>query len=146
MRRKLSAFIALTTTTACTSWQVQPGPTPSVVQTAREHSVQPLRLNMNSGASVEIYEATVVDDSIVGMNGPSTQASRNRIAVATKDVESVATNDISPGRTIGALALITLAVLIIIGISQASTTTTSSSNSSCGSTASAAFAPAPVVA
>ena len=79
MRRKLSAFIALTTTTACTSWQVQPGPTPSVVQTAREHSVQPLRLNMNSGASVEIYEATVVDDSIVGMNGPSTQASRRCI-------------------------------------------------------------------
>ena len=144
MRRKLSAFIALTTTTACTSWQVQPGPTPSVVQTAREHSVQRLRLNMNSGASVEIYEATVVDDSIVGMNGPSTQASRNRIAVATKDVESVATNNISPGRTIGALALITLAVLIIIGISQANTTTTS--NSSCGSTASVAFAPAPVVA
>ena len=144
MRRKLSAFIALTTTTACTSWQVQPGPTPSVVQTAREHSVQRLRLNMNSGASVEIYEPTIVDDSIVGMNGPSTQASRSRIAVATKDVESVATNDISPGRTIGALALITLAVLIIIGISQANTTTTS--NSSCGSTASAAFAPAPVVA
>ena len=144
MRRKLSAFIALTTTTACTSWQVQPGPTPSVVQTAREHSVQSLRLNMNSGASVEIYEATVVDDSIVGMNGPSTQASRSRIAVATKDVESVATNNISPGRTIGALALITLAVLIIIGISQANTTTTS--NSSCGSTASAAFALAPVVA
>ncbi len=144
MRRKLSAFIALTTTTACTSWQVQPGPTPSVVQTAREHSVQRLRLNMNSGASVEIYEATIVDDSIVGMNGPSTQASRSRIAVATKDVESVATNNISPGRTIGALALITLAVLIIIGISQANTTTTS--NSSCGSTASAAFAPAPVVA
>ena len=144
MRRKLSAFIALTTTTACTSWQVQPGPTPSVVQTAREHSVQRLRLNMNSGASVEIYEPTIVDDSIVGMNGPSTLASRSRIAVATKDVESVATNDISPGRTIGALALITLAVLIIIGISQANTTT--SSNSSCGSTASAAFAPAPVVA
>ena len=65
MRRKLSAFIALTTTTACTSWQVQPGPAPSVVQTAREHSVQPLRLNMNSGASVEIYEPTIVDDSIV---------------------------------------------------------------------------------
>jgi len=144
MRRKLSAFIALTTTTACTSWQVQPGPTPSVVQTAREHSVQRLRLNMNSGASVEIYEPTIVDDSIVGMNGPSTLASRSRIAVATKDVESVATNNISPGRTIGALALITLAVLIIIGISQANTTTTS--NSSCGSTASAAFAPAPVVA
>ena len=144
MRRKLSAFIALTTTTACTSWQVQPGPTPSVVQTAREHSVQRLRLNMNSGASVEIYEPTIVDDSIVGMNGPSTLASRSRIAVATKDVESVATNDISPGRTIGALALITLAVLIIIGISQANTTTTS--NSSCGSTASVAFAPAPVVA
>ena len=144
MRRKLSAFIALTTTTACTSWQVQPGPTPSVVQTAREHSVQRLRLNMNSGASVEIYEPTIVDDSIVGMNGPSTLASRSRIAVATKDVESVATNNISPGRTIGALALITLAVLIIIGISQANTTT--SSNSSCGSTASAAFAPAPVVA
>ncbi len=144
MRRKLSAFIALTTTTACTSWQVQPGPTPSVVQTAREHSVQRLRLNMNSGASVEIYEPTIVDDSIVGMNGPSTQPSRSRIAVATKDVESVATNNISPGRTIGALALITLAVLIIIGISQANTTTTS--NSSCGSTASAAFAPAPVVA
>ena len=101
---------------------------------------------MNSGASVEIYEPTIVDDSIVGMNGPSTLASRSRIAVATKDVESVATNDISAGRTIGALALITLAVLIIIGISQASTTTTSSSNSSCGSTASAAFAPAPVVA
>lgn len=144
MRRKLSAFIALTTTTACTSWHVHPGPTPVAVQTVLDSTgTRHLRLNMNSGPSVDIYEARLVDDSIIGMNGPATATTRNRIAVATKDVESVATNEISPGRTIGALALVTLAVLIIVGISQASTT--SSSNSSCGPT-SALFVPAPAVA
>ena len=146
MRRKLSAFIALTTTTACTTWQVQPGPTPAAVETAREaKGSQRLRLNLNSGVAVDIYEATIVGDSIVGMNGPSTQTSRSRVAVATKDVESVATNEISAGRTIGALALITLAVLIIIGISTSTTQTTSTTNSSCASAA-GLFAPAAVVA
>ena len=143
MRKPLATLIALSTT-ACTTWKVQPGPTPAAVQARATHADEPLRLNMNSGASILIYEATIVGDSIVGMNGPPTQTTRSRVAVATNDVESVATNQISPGRTIGALALITLAVLIIIGISSASNNSTS--NSSCGPTTAAAALPALIVA
>jgi len=145
MRRnqKVATLIALTTT-ACTTWRVQPGPTHSAVQARATKGDEPIRLNMNSGATVVIYEASVVGDSVIGMNGPSTMTTRSRVAVATADVESVATNEVSVGRTIGALALITLAVLIIIGVSTAGSSS-SSSNSSCASTASL-FVPSPVAA
>jgi hypothetical protein len=143
MKRKLSAFIALTTT-ACSSWQAQTGPTPAAVQAAREaHANQPIRLELRSGANVELYDAAVVGDSIIGMSAPTNQQTRTRVAVATDDVERVTTSQFSAGRTILAVLGITIAALLIIVASSAGSS--SSSNSSCSS-ASASFAPASVVA
>lgn len=132
MRRKVAALIALTTT-ACTSWHVQPGPTPSSIE-AETGSHGAVRLMMRSGSFADIYNPQIIGDSIVGMSAPATAQTRERVAFATADVESVATKQVSVGRTVAALAAITLAIAIIVG-SASSSTTTSSSNSSCASTA-----------
>ena len=129
MRRKVTALIALTTT-ACTSWHVQPGPAPSAIE-AKGDSHGAVRLTFKGGAFADIYSPQVVGDSIIGFSAPaSVSTSRDRIAFATADVESVATKQVSPGRTILALAAIGLAVAIIVGSASSSSTTTSS-NSSC---------------
>jgi hypothetical protein len=128
MRRKVTALIALTTT-ACTSWHVQPGPAPSAVE-AKGGSNGAVRLTLRGGAFADIYNPQVIGDSIVGMSAPASAPTRERVAFATADVESVATKQVSAGRTILALAAIGLAVAIIVGSASSSTTTTSS-NSSC---------------
>jgi len=128
MRRKVTALIALTTT-ACTSWHVQPGPAPSAVE-AKGGSSGAVRLMLRGGAFADVYNPQIVGDSIIGMSAPASAPTRERVAFATADVESVATKQVSAGRTILALAAIGLAVAIIVGSASASQTTTSS-NSSC---------------
>jgi len=128
MRRKVTALIALTTT-ACTSWHVQPGPAPSAVE-AKGGSSGAVRLMLRGGAFADVYNPQIVGDSIIGMSAPASAPTRERVAFATADVESVATKQVSTGRTILALAAIGLAVAIIVGSASASQTTTSS-NSSC---------------
>jgi hypothetical protein len=130
MGRKLTAVVALTTT-ACTTWKVQPGPTPQAVQSAA-HADEPIRLDMKRGPSLYVYDAAIVGDSVVGMSGPSSQARRMRLAVAMTDVAGVAVNKVSVGKTVLAVTAITLAALIIIGASSQPTQSTSS-NSSCAS-------------
>src|SRR5437870_838094 len=113
MRRKLTALIALTTT-ACTSWQVQHGPTPMTVESATD-SRAPVRLILRGGgAYAEIYNPQIIGDSIVGMTGPVNEPTRERVAYATADVQGVATNKVSVGRTVLAVAAIALAVLVIV--------------------------------
>lgn len=130
MRRKVTALIALTTT-ACTSWHVQPGPAPSNIE-ARGGSHGAVRLLLKSGSFADVYDVQIVGDSVIGMSAPASVSTRDRVAFATADVESVATRQVSAGRTILALAAIGFAVAILVG-SASSSTTTSSSNSSCAS-------------
>jgi hypothetical protein len=128
MRRKVAALIALTTT-ACTSWHVQPGPTPSSIE-AESGSHGAVRLTLRTGSFADIYNPQIIGDSIVGMSAPATAQTRERVAFATADVQSVATKHVSVGRTVFALAAIALAVAILVGSASSSPTTTSS-NSSC---------------
>ena len=128
MRRKVTALIALTTT-ACTSWHAQTGPAPSAIE-ARSGSHDAVRLIFRGGSFADIYEPQLVGDSIIGMSAPAAAPSRERVAFATADVQSVATKQVSVGRTVLALAAIGLAVAIIVGSASAGSTTTSS-NSSC---------------
>jgi hypothetical protein len=132
MRRKVTALIALTTT-ACTSWHVQHGPAPSAIE-AESGSHGAVRLILKSGSFAEIYDPQIVGDSVIGMSGPATETTRQRVAFATAEVESVATKRVAIGRTVLALAAITLAVLIIVG-GASSNTPRSSTNSSCASAA-----------
>src|SRR5690349_17126289 len=128
MRRKVTALIALTTT-ACTSWHVQHGPAPSAIE-GESGSHGAVRLMLKSGAFADIYDVRVIGDSIVGMSAPASAPTRERVAFATAEVESVATKQVSVGKTVLALAAIGLAVAILVGSASSSTTTTSS-NSSC---------------
>ena len=128
MRRKVTALIALTTT-ACTSWHVQSGPAPSAVE-AESGSHGAVRLIFKGGSFADVYNPQIIGDSIIGMSGPATAVTRERVAFATAEVESVATKQVSVGRTMVALAAIGLAVAILVG-SASSSSTTSSTNSSC---------------
>lgn len=128
MRRKVTALIALTTT-ACTSWHVQPGPAPSAVE-AKSGTHGAVRLLLKSGSFADVYDPQLFGDSIIAMTAPANVARRERIAFATADVESIATKQVSAGRTILALTAIGLAVAILVGSAAASSTTTTS-NSSC---------------
>lgn len=129
MRRKVTALIALTTT-ACTSWHVQPGPAPSAIQ-AEGNSHGAVRLLLRSGSFADVYDLQIVGDSVIGMSAPASVSTRDRVAFATADVEGVATKQVSVGRTVLALAAIGLAAAIIVGSISSAPTTTSSSNSSC---------------
>ena len=132
MRRKVTALIALTTT-ACTSWHVQSGPAPSAIE-AESGSHGAVRLMFKGGSFADIYSPQIIGDSIIGMSGPATAATRERVAFATAEVDRVATKQVSVGRTVLALAAITLAVAIIVGSASASSSsTTSGTNSSCAS-------------
>jgi|1185.fasta_scaffold119995_3 hypothetical protein len=133
MRRKVTALIAVTTT-ACTSWHVQPGPAPSSIS-AENGARGAVRLNFRGGAFADIYDARLIGDSIVGMSAPATSSTRERVAYATSDVESVATKQVAVGRTVLAVAAIALAVLIIVGSASASSSASNSTNSSCASAA-----------
>lgn len=128
MRRKVTALIALTTT-ACTSWHVQPGPAPSAVE-GKSGTHGAVRLMLRGGTFADVYDPQIFGDSIIAMTAPADVARRERIAFATADVESIATKQVSVGRTMLALAAIGLAVAILVGSASSSTTTTSS-NSSC---------------
>ena len=130
MRRKVTALIALTTT-ACTSWHVQPGPAPSSIE-AQSESRGAVRLMFKGGSFADVYDARLVGDSIVGLSAPANTARSERIAFATADVDRVATKQVSVGRTVLALAAIGLAAAIIVGSASASSPTTTS-NSSCAS-------------
>ena len=132
MRRKVTALIALTTT-ACTSWHVQPGPAPSSIE-AGSGSHGAVRLMFRSGSFADVYDARLVGDSIVGLSAPADVARSERVAFATADVERVATKQVAIGRTVLALAAIGLAVAIIVGSASANSPTTTS-NSSCASAA-----------
>jgi hypothetical protein len=132
MRRQVTALIALTTT-ACTTWHVRPGSSPSTIE-SESGSHGAVRLMFRTGAFADIYDARLVGDSIVGMSAPATVATRERVAFASAEVASVATKKVSVGRTVLALAAIGLAVAIIVGSASSSPTTTSS-NSSCASAA-----------
>ena len=132
MRRKVTALIALTTT-ACTSWHVQRGPAPSAIE-AESGAPGAVRLTFWSGSFADVYNPQIVGDSIIGMSAPASAVTRERVAFATADVQSVSTKQVSIGKTVVALAAITLAIAIIVGSASSSTTTTSS-NSSCASAA-----------
>ena len=129
MRRKLAALIALTTT-ACTSWQVQRAPTPSVVQSAGDKSI---RVELTSGVRVDIYQPRLEGDSIVGMSGPVSQKERMHVAVATSEVLRITQKKVNTVRTVLAVTAITIAALAIIGAATAPSPSPSS-NSSCAST------------
>ncbi len=132
MWKKLAAVYALVST-ACTSWQTQRGPVPGVVEQSTAKGENLVRVDLTSGERYEIYAARVVGDSIIGRNTPTVKGQTQRIAVATADVRSISLHKFSAGRTLVAVAAITVAVVALVGAAASSGSSSSSSNSSCAS-------------
>jgi hypothetical protein len=133
MWKKLTAVYALVST-ACASWQTQRGPVPRAVEESAGKGEEAIRVELKSGTRWEIYAAKVVGDSIIGRNTPAVIPEAQRIAVATADVKSISRHKLNAGRTILAVAAITVAAVAIVGVAAASgSSSSSSSNSSCAS-------------
>ena len=126
--RKITALVALTTT-ACSSWHTEAAPAPAVLS---EKHPSFIRVELTSGKRIDIYDAKLQGDSIVGLTARRGKAAAYPIAVATKEVKHVATRKFSAGRTAMAVVAITLAASAIAGASSASSAS-SSTNSSCAS-------------
>jgi hypothetical protein len=73
---------------------------------------------LTSGAEIELSSPHVVGDSIVGLN----RATHQRAAFAVSDVQSVARQQVSTGRTAlaaGGVTTIALAVLVVAAAAAA---------------------------
>jgi hypothetical protein len=99
------------TVAACHTWQVQPGPTASVLAAA--DSTRPVRLTLATGAEIEVMAPRIVGDTVVGYS----RATGQRVAFAVADVRGVAQQKVSAGRTAlaaGGLTAVALAVLVVV--------------------------------
>jgi hypothetical protein len=103
-----------TVASACTTTRVQTAPVPEPLPSGQRGEI---RLSLKSGQVVSMYEASLVQDSIVGLDRPASATNRQRVAVARADVQSVATKKLSVGKTIlaaigGVFATLTFVVLV----------------------------------
>lgn len=113
MRLLISIASICLTVAGCQTWRVQPGPGPSAVAAAAAGSTKPLRLTLTSGAVIEISAPQVVGDSVVG----TSRSTGQRVAFAVADVQSVARQEVSAGRTsLAAIGVTTvlLAALVVV--------------------------------
>jgi len=113
MRLRLLLASMCLTVAACHTWRAQPGPTSGAVALAAADSTKPVRLTLTSGAEIEITAPHVVGDSIVGRNRSTGQ----RVAFAVADVQSVARQEVSAGRTAlaaGGVTTLVLAAVVVL--------------------------------
>src|SRR5262245_47654741 len=115
--RKVTALVVLATT-GCQSWRVQTDVAPSVV---KESHAKRMRVMLKSGEWVEITDAHVEGDSLVGL------VRQSRFAVGIDDVDRIATQHLSVVKSALAVVGIVLAVSVIAG---ANATSSSSGNNS----------------
>jgi hypothetical protein len=120
----VAAIFALSGT-ACSTMQVQHAPTPVVVSDREGRTV---RVKLTSGEKVELFDATLRGDSIVGYTAPRSSAQRQTRSVATADVREIAVRKFSPVMTVLAVGAVVAAVAILTSGSssspQSSTTNT----------------------
>jgi hypothetical protein len=91
---------------ACSTWHGQRGPAPQVVAA---HGGSRLRIVRQDQSVVELVEARVAGDSIVGLDGSSLR----RVAVATSDVLWIGTRRVDLAHT-AALAVGVVAALAVV--------------------------------
>lgn len=94
---------------ACSTWRVETRPVAEVAATGGQRTV---RLYLKSGERVQLFDATIVGDSVIGFTG-SSQRDAQRVAVATSDVaqvEYLTTDSILTG-----LAVLGIVVLVVVG-------------------------------
>jgi hypothetical protein len=97
---------------ACTSWRVQSEPVPEALpQGAKPRTI---RVLLRSGQRVEMFDAALSGDSIIGYSRPEGQPSAQRLAVATGDVAQLEFRHSNPILSALGMAGITAGVLIIV--------------------------------
>ena len=113
MLKKLTALFFLVTT-ACTTWQAETAPAPSVVKEAGAPGEAHVRVDLTSGQRYEIYGAAVIGDSIMGQSAPRAGPYNKRVVVATSDVKSVERLKFSGQTTAVALAGLALVIAALL--------------------------------
>ncbi len=132
--RRIAALLAFSGT-ACTSMQVQRAPTSAVVN---DRQGRDIRVTLASGERVNLFDATLRGDSIVGYTAKKTDMRTQLRAVATADVTEVAVQKFSPIRTVFAVGAVVAAVAILASGSSSSQPSNSSTSCASGTVAPAA--------
>jgi hypothetical protein len=100
-----------TVASACTTTRVETAPIAEPLPSGLRGEIV---LSLKSGRDVSMYEATLVQDSIVGLDRPASDTNGQRVAVARADVRSVATKKLSFGKTLLAVAGGTVAAFTFV--------------------------------
>ena len=110
--KRANAIFALSLA-ACTSWRVQPEPMPEALPQGGKPRT--LRVLLRSGQRVEMFDAALSGDSIIGYSRPERQPSAQRLAVATTDVALLEFQHSNPFLTALAVVGIAVGTLIVVG-------------------------------
>lgn len=113
--KQVKAVLALSLA-ACSSWQVQ---TTAAPETRSQGKPRTVRLYLKSGERVELYDATLMADSVVGFARSATSRTRQRVAIATSDVTRVEFRKLHTAATVVAIGVMVVAVVAIVGVASA---------------------------
>jgi hypothetical protein len=109
LQRTISAVCLAANLAGCTGWHDRATLTPAPIAARPQF----IRLTLQNGHRLELHEARIVGDSILGESG--FRPNRLRTAVAVHDVKKLADRQFSGGKTAGAVAGI-LGVFAIVGM------------------------------
>ena len=120
--KQVKAVLALSLA-ACSTWRVQTGPTPEVLGSQKPRMV---RLSLRSGERIQLFDAALIGDSVVGFTVPSRRPGAQRLAVAAADVTKVEFQKTNAVLTVVAIGVIVLAVAALAGAAAVSSAQPSS--------------------
>ena len=95
--------------TACSTWRVETRPIAEVAASGERRTV---RLYLKSRQSVQLFDATIVGDSVIGFTQPR-QRNPQRVAIATSDVAEV--EYLTTDSFLTGLAVLGIVVLVAVG-------------------------------
>jgi len=113
--RRFTVVVVLVFASGCSTWRVQNGPPRTVLRSSLE-SANPARVTLNDGRRLEVYGATVVGDSLVGvLMDESIPSSESRLVVATSDVRLIEIRKFDASKTLGG-AIAVSGVLAMVAV------------------------------
>lgn len=108
-------------TGACTSWRAETRPLPAPLD---GRTLPQIRVFTKSRETIEVYQARLVADSIIGFSQPPRDPNAARVAIATQDVVEVSYLASDGWKTlystVGILAIAAAALTLLVVLACAS--------------------------
>lgn len=111
-RMKRANVVLVLSLAACTSWRVQTDPVPEALPQGGKPRT--IRVLLRSGQRVELFDAALSGDSIIGFSRPEQQTVAQRVAVAAADVAQLEFKHSNPILSALGMAGIGVGVLVLV--------------------------------